>query len=280
MQVRLGNQYLDLARPRVMGVLNVTPDSFSDGGDFIRRDDALRRVTSMLKEGVDIIDIGGESTRPGAAEIPVQEEMDRVLPIIEAIGGTSDVVISIDTSKAEVMREAVAAGATLINDVFALRREGALEAVRDLSAGVCLMHMLGTPGTMQDNPVYRAIPGDIMAFLEERVAACGAAGIDRDRLIIDPGFGFGKTDTHNLQLLSRLQELSALKLPVLVGISRKRTLGSLTGRGPKERVAAGVAVAVLAVERGAHIVRTHDVAATVDALRLVAATAAAGRVDD
>lgn len=272
MRLRLGPHTLDLDRPLVMGVLNVTPDSFSDGGDFFSRESALRQALAMQADGADIIDIGGESTRPGASDVSAAEEIDRVLPVIEALAAQSDVIISVDTSKPEVMRAAVGAGASLINDVFALRREGALEAASVLPAGISLMHMLGTPRTMQENPAYAAIPGDIVAFLKERISACEAAGIDRERLIVDPGFGFGKTDAHNLALLRRLDRVAALGLPLLVGLSRKRTLGNLTGRPPKARIAAGVAAAVLAVERGAHIVRTHDVAATADALKVVTAS--------
>lgn len=271
-QLHLGRHVLDLDRPLVMGVLNVTPDSFSDGGDFFSRDGALAQALAMVDDGADIIDVGGESTRPGASEVTADEEIDRVVPVIEALAKRCDAILSVDTSKPEVMRAAVAAGASLINDVFALRRDGALEAASSLPAGVCLMHMQGTPRTMQENPSYSAIPGDIVAFLAERVAACEAAGIGRERLIVDPGFGFGKSDRHNLLLLERLARVGALGLPLLVGLSRKRTLGNLTGRPPKGRAAAGVAAAVLAVERGAHIVRTHDVAATADALKVVAAS--------
>lgn len=271
MQVMLGQRLLDLNRPRVMGVLNITPDSFSDGGDFLRRDRALRQAVAMIGDGADIIDIGGESTRPGAAAVSVAEELDRVLPVIDAIAQETDTIISIDTSKPEVMEAAVDAGASLINDVFALQRDGALQMAAALSAGICLMHMLGEPGTMQQKPQYRRLPGDVIDFLEQRVAACIAAGIDRDRLLVDPGFGFGKTDKHNLALLRDLDAFQALGLPLLVGLSRKRTLGNLTGRPPKDRVAGGLAAAVLAVARGAHIVRTHDVAATVDALAVATA---------
>ncbi len=275
MQVTLGPTVLSLDRPRIMGVLNVTPDSFSDGGSFRDPGAAVRHALGMIEAGADIIDVGGESSRPGAAEVPVAEELDRVLPVLEALAGQGGALLSIDTSKPEVMRAAVAAGAVLINDVYALRREGALETAGALPAGICLMHMQGTPGTMQAEPRYRELPGDVLRFLEQRVAACEAAGIARGRLLVDPGFGFGKTDAHNLVLLRELGQFGRLGLPLLVGLSRKRTLGNLTGREPGERVAAGLAAAVLAVERGAHIVRTHDVAATADALRIVAATAAA-----
>jgi dihydropteroate synthase len=272
MQLNLGSRTISLCRPLVMGILNVTPDSFSDGGRFHAPDAARRQAALLAEEGADFIDVGGESTRPGAADVSLAEELDRVLPVIESVRQETDALISIDTSKPEVMRAAVAAGACLINDVFALRQDGALQAASELPAGICLMHMLGTPRTMQESPEYTSLPGDVIVFLEERVQACVAAGIARDRLLIDPGFGFGKTDRHNLILLRQLEEFGQLNLPVLVGLSRKRTLGTLTGRGPDERLAAGLAAAVLAVERGAHIVRTHDVAVTVDALRVVSAS--------
>jgi dihydropteroate synthase len=273
MQMMLGSKPLDLSRPRVMGILNVTPDSFSDGGDFFSRDRALRQASEMLDAGADIIDIGGESTRPGAAEITADEEIERVVPLIRQLASDGRAIVSVDTSKPEVMRAAVAAGATLINDVYALRRDGALQAASELPVGICLMHMRGTPRTMQQRPRYGSVVDEVAEFLQERVAACESAGIARDRLAIDPGFGFGKTDEHNLLLLAQLERLAALGLPVLVGLSRKATLGNLTQRAPKQRVAAGVAAAVLAVERGAHIVRTHDVAATVDALAVLTASA-------
>lgn len=276
MHLNLVSGVLPLDRPLVMGVLNVTPDSFSDGGDFLDHAAAIRRARAMAADGADIIDIGGESTRPGAADVSADEELDRVLPVVEALAGNVPAVLSIDTSKPEVMRAAVAAGATLINDVYALRRNGALETARDLPAGICLMHMLGTPRTMQAKPTYRSLPGDVIDFLAERIAACESAGIDRDRLAVDPGFGFGKTDDHNLVLLRELAQFAGLGRPLLVGLSRKRTLGKLTGREPAARVAAGLAAAVLAVERGAHIVRTHDVAETADALKIATATRAGG----
>ncbi|MEX1266879.1 MAG: dihydropteroate synthase [Woeseia sp.] len=271
MYLKLGSRTVDLDRPVVMGVLNVTPDSFSDGGDFTDPATALRHALAMAEAGAAIIDIGGESTRPGAKPVPESEEIARVIPLIESLRRECDVAVSVDTSNPAVMRAAAGAGAEIINDVYALRREGALQAAAGLDTAICLMHMLGTPATMQDAPAYRTLPGDVINFLDERINACTAAGISRERLIVDPGFGFGKTDQHNLQILMRLEEFSALNLPLLVGLSRKRTLGNLTGRAAKERVAAGVAAAVLAVERGAHIVRTHDVAATVDALAIVSA---------
>ncbi len=268
MEVRLGERILTLGQSRVMGILNVTPDSFSDGGRFLSADAALEQAAIMLQQGADIIDVGGESTRPGAGQLPVQQELDRILPVIESISARLDVAVSVDTSKPEVMQAAVAAGAVLINDVFALRRKGAIKAAAGLDAAICLMHMQGDPGTMQIQPEYEELPAEIIDFLDERVRACRDAGIDAERLIMDPGFGFGKNDQHNLKILANLGEFRDLKLPLLVGLSRKRTLGNLTGKDPDQRVAAGVAAAVIAVSHGAHIVRTHDVGPTVDALRV------------
>jgi dihydropteroate synthase len=276
MELRLGATTMSLDEPRVMGILNVTPDSFSDGGRFYRPDLALRHAEDMALAGPDFIDIGGESTRPGAADVDVQEELDRVIPIVRQIRRELDVAISIDTSKPEVMTEAVAAGAVLINDVFALQREGALEAAAHTGAAICLMHMLGTPRTMQVSPHYDELPGDVIRFLRGRVHACVDAGIDRNRLLVDPGFGFGKNDRHNLEILNNLEQFSDLGLPLLVGLSRKRTLGKLTGRSAEDRLAAGVAAATIAVLKGAHVVRTHDVAATVDALKVASAVMRAG----
>jgi dihydropteroate synthase len=260
-----------------MGILNVTPDSFSDGGQFGELGTALRHAESMVAAGAAIIDVGGESSRPGASEVSSQQEIDRVVPVIEAIANRIDVAVSVDTSKAAVMQAAVASGATLINDVYALRQAGALQMAASLDAAICLMHMQGSPATMQANPQYRHIPGDIISFLQSRVAECRDAGIRSERLLVDPGFGFGKSDLHNLALLHNLAELRAVGLPLLVGLSRKRLLGSLTGKSVDQRLAAGVAAAVLAVERGARIIRTHDVAETVDALRVVHAVLEAGQ---
>ena len=268
MELRLGNRILTLGRSRVMGILNVTPDSFSDGGHFFSADAALEQAASMAEQGADIIDVGGESTRPGAEELPVQQELERILPVIESITGRFDVAVSVDTSKPEVMQAAVAAGAVLINDIYALRREGAMEAAAGLDASVCLMHMQGTPATMQDRPEYAELPREIVDFLGERVRACRDGGIDAERLIVDPGFGFGKNDQHNLKILANLGEFRALQLPLLVGLSRKRTLGKLAGKEADQLVAAGVAAAVIAVSNGAHIIRTHDVGPTVDALKV------------
>lgn len=271
MKLRLGKQSLSLERPRVMGILNVTPDSFSDGGRFATLDAALEQAAAMVAAGADIIDVGGESTRPGAAEVPLNEELRRVLPVIEAIAATLDVAISIDTSKPEVMTAAVRSGATMINDIFALRRERALETAARLDAAVCLMHMQGTPADMQVKPHYDELPGEVIDFLAARVEACRAAGIAGDRLVVDPGFGFGKSDLHNLRILQALDRFAVMGLPVMVGLSRKRTLGTLSARPPEGRVVAGIAAAVLAYGAGAHIVRTHDVAETVDALNFAVA---------
>lgn len=258
----------DLSSPRVMGVLNVTPDSFSDGGHFLHIDDALRQAEEMVAEGAAIIDIGGESTRPGAAAVPLEQELARVLPVIEGLAAAFDVPISIDTSKPEVMRAAVNAGARMINDVTALSAPGAIAAAVESAVPVCLMHMQGKPRTMQRAPQYDDVVADIMRYLSERVAACEAGGIARNRLLVDPGFGFGKTKAHNLALLKGLATFQRLGLPLLVGLSRKSMLGAVTGRTVEERLAASVAAALMAVERGARIVRVHDVAATVDALAL------------
>ena len=270
MQLRLRAGTIDLSRPVVMGVLNVTPDSFSDGGRFESLDAAVLKAQQLAAEGASIIDVGGESTRPGAAEVSEDEEISRVVPVIEAIAGL-DAIISIDTSKPRVIQAAVRAGASLVNDVYALRREGVLEMAASLEVAVCLMHMQGEPRTMQDNPHYEDVVGEVADFLAGRVAACVSAGVPRERIVVDPGFGFGKTASHNVELLANLDQLKSLELPLLVGLSRKNTLGRLTGRSVDERLAAGLAAAVLAVERGAHIVRTHDVGATVDALKVTAA---------
>ena len=231
----------------------------------------------MLADGADIIDIGGESTRPGADSVSLQEELDRVIPVIEQINSQLDVAISVDTSKPDVMRAAVAAGAVLVNDVFALRQDGAMEAASELGVTVCLMHMQGEPRSMQAAPEYQELPRDIIDFLAGRIDACAAAGIDRSRVIVDPGFGFGKNDAHNLQILANLEQLQELQRPLLVGLSRKRTLGNLTGKAADQRVFAGVAAAVIAVRGGANIIRTHDVAATVDALKVADAVSRSGR---
>jgi len=264
---------LDLSRPRLMGVINTTPDSFSDGGDLYRsrRLDlglALLRASEMVEAGAAVLDIGGESTRPGASPVTPEQEMDRVLPLVEAVAGELDVIISVDTSSPILMREASARGAGMINDVRALQREGALAAAAASSLPVCLMHMQGEPGTMQLAPRYGDVTGDVVDFLRERVAACESVGIGRDRLLLDPGFGFGKSVQHNLRLLRDLPRLAEEGLPLLVGLSRKSMIGKLIGRDVDQRLPASLALAVLAVERGAAIVRTHDVAATADALAM------------
>ncbi|EKF75364.1 dihydropteroate synthase [Alcanivorax hongdengensis A-11-3] len=250
-----------------MGILNVTPDSFSDGGRFNERDAALRHAERMLAEGAAIIDVGGESTRPGAAPVSEQQELDRVVPIVEALSSRLDALVSVDTSTAAVIRESAAAGAGMINDVRALRRPGALAAVADSGLPACLMHMLGEPGTMQNDPHYDDVTAEVVAFLRGRVAACEEAGIGRDRLLVDPGFGFAKTVAHNLTLMNEMAALQALALPILIGVSRKSLFGKVLGRPVEERLPASLAAAVMCIERGARIVRAHDVQATVDVLR-------------
>lgn len=262
---------LELDCPMVMGILNVTPDSFSDGGLFTSVDAALQQAERMVAGGATFVDVGGESTRPGAADVSEQQEVDRVVPVIEAINDNLDVLVSVDTSKPAVMRAAVAAGADLINDIRALRFAGALQAAVELQKPVCLMHMLGEPRTMQQLPAYDDVVADVTQFLAERVAQCREAGLGEDLLLIDPGFGFGKTVQHNLELLAGLENLQEIGRPVLAGISRKSTLGKLTGRDSGELLAASISGAVLAVMHGADIVRVHDVAETVDALKIVRA---------
>ncbi len=270
-RLRLKGSVLSLDRPRIMGILNVTPDSFSDGGEFLRLERALEQAHRLVAEGADLIDVGGESTRPGAAPVPEEEELARVIPVIQALSAELAVPLSVDTSKPEVMRQAVAAGAVMINDVNALRAPGALEAAADSGAAVCLMHMQGSPREMQRDPHYHDVVAEVSAFLEERRAAALAAGIPQDALVLDPGFGFGKTVEHNLALFAALPRL-ARRAPLLVGLSRKSLIGVLTGRkDPKNRVHGSVAMALLAAQRGAAILRVHDVAATVDALRCWAA---------
>jgi len=254
-----------------MGVLNVTPDSFSDGGRFSNRDAARRRAEKMAADGAAIIDIGGESTRPGAEDVSEQRELDRVMPVIEALRTVIDLPISIDTSKPKVMQDAVANGAAIINDVNALQGEGAMDAAAALNVPVCLMHMQGQPRTMQQDPQYDNVTADVRTFLAERVAKCVSAGIAEDRIIVDPGFGFGKTHAQNVELLANLRQLEVLGKPILVGLSRKSTLGELTGRDIDDRVPASVAAAVVAVMHGAQIVRAHDVRETYDALQIAGA---------
>jgi dihydropteroate synthase len=254
-----------------MGILNVTPDSFSDGGVFFDTAAALDHARAMVMEGAGLIDVGGESTRPGAAPVDLDGELGRVVPVIEALAGELPVPLSVDTSKPEVMVAAVKAGACMINDVRALGAPGALEAARDLGVPVCLMHMRGEPRTMQVAPRYGDVVAEVRDFLAQRIAVCLEAGIPRKQLVVDPGFGFGKTLEHNLALLGRLAELGDLGVPILVGISRKSMLGAITGRDIGERLPASVAAALLAAERGASIIRAHDVAATVDALKVLEA---------
>lgn len=256
-------------QPLVMGVVNVTPDSFSDGGRFERPDQAVAHALGLLEQGADLLDIGGESTRPGAEPVSEADELARVLPVIERLRARTASPISIDTSKPAVMRAAVAAGADMVNDVNALRAPDALATVAELAVPVCLMHMQGQPRTMQDKPDYDDVVAEVLAFFGARVQACLNAGVDRERLVLDPGFGFGKTLAHNLALLARFRELNSLGYPVLAGLSRKSMLGALTGRErPEDRVAASVTAALLAAQRGAAIVRVHDVAATIDALKV------------
>jgi len=248
-----------------MGIVNTTPDSFSDGGRWLDASAAIQHAFKLRDEGADILDVGGESTRPGAAGVPVDEEIRRVLPVIEALAAEG-CVVSVDTTKPEVMRAALAAGATMVNDVMALQAPGALEGVAKSGAAICLMHMQGEPRTMQQAPGYASVVDEVKLFLQGRVAACEAAGIGRERLVVDPGFGFGKTLEHNLVLLKRLDRLAELGLPVLVGLSRKSMLGTLTGRGVEAREFAGVAAHLAAIARGARLVRVHNVAAMRDAL--------------
>ena len=268
MQLLCGAFKLDLSRPKVMGIVNVTPDSFSDGGRYVSFSNAIDHARQLIEDGADMLDIGGESTRPGAAEVGEQEELDRVLPVIEGLRGIA-VPISIDTWKPAVMRAAITAGATMVNDVNALQADGAIRAVAASNAAVCLMHKQGTPQSMQQRPSYDDVVLEVADFMRQRIAVVAAAGIGRDRIVIDPGFGFGKTLAHNLALLRELESFTRLGLPVLAGLSRKSMLGAITGREVGERLAASMAAAMLAVQRGAAIVRVHDVRETVDALKIL-----------
>jgi len=265
MHLQCGRFKLSLERPLVMGVVNITPDSFSDGGMFADTARAVAHAQRLIGEGADILDLGGESTRPGAAPVSLEVERQRVLPVLEAVA-SGGVPVAVDTRKPELMREAIAAGAAMINDVTALSGPGALAAVARAPVAVCLMHMQGDPATMQANPDYRDVVREVRDFLAQRVAVAEAAGIARNRIVVDPGFGFGKTVEHNLALLRSLREFTSLGGALLAGLSRKAMLGRLTGREPLERVHASVAAALLAIQNGAHIVRVHDVAATRDAL--------------
>jgi len=274
MRLQCGRFLLDLDRPVVMGVINVTPDSFSDGGRFLELPAALARAQELVAEGAAIVDVGGESTRPGAAPVDDVEEMRRVIPLIERLAGSLAVPVSVDTRKPLVMRRAIEAGASLVNDVSALATPGALEAVAESAAAACLMHMQGEPRTMQDAPHYIDVVGEVRAFLKARVAACERAGIPRSRLLVDPGFGFGKSLEHNLALLRGLRDIAADGVPVLAGLSRKRMISVLTGRNDGDRLGGSLAAALIAVMNGARIIRAHDVRETVDALRVVAEASA------
>lgn len=266
-----GGRPLDLGRVAVMGILNLTPDSFSDGGLFMSRDQAVSHALKMADEGADIIDVGGESTRPGTLAVSLQEELDRVVPVIEALRREVEIPISIDTSKPQVMREAVSAGAGMINDVKALREENALATAAELGVPVCLMHMQGEPRSMQVNPTYKDVVVEVRDFLSARRQACLDAGVDEKKILIDPGFGFGKTLEHNLELLRNLSELKSVGAPVLVGLSRKSMIGKAIGLPVDKRLHASVALAILAVRTGANVIRLHDVAATREAVRMVEA---------
>lgn len=271
--ITCGARTLDLSRPRIMGVLNVTPDSFSDGGQLYRdgrvdTDVLVARAEQMLAEGADILDVGGESTRPGAAAVSEAEELDRVVTAVEALAQHCDTIISVDTSTPSVMTESARCGAGLLNDVRGFRRPQALQAAADSGLALCVMHMQGEPGTMQTAPAYSDVVQDISEFLSLRLADMGAVGIDLDRVVIDPGFGFGKTAEQNFELLARLEALCNQRQPVLVGLSRKSMISSVLDRPPEQRMVASVALALMAVERGARIVRVHDVAATFDALSM------------
>ena len=274
-QLDCNGRILRLDRPQVMGIVNVTPDSFSDGGAHADVEAAVAHALQLVAEGADILDIGGESTRPGADEVPVEEELRRVIPVIERLAKETSLPISIDTSKPEVMRAAVVAGAGMINDVFGLRREGALDAAAALGVPVVLMHMQGEPRSMQEAPQYDDVVAEVHRFLAERIFAAEMSGIAKKNIVVDPGFGFGKTTQHNLQLLAQLQRFTELGVPVLAGLSRKKSIGELTGRSdPRERGAGSVAAHLIAAQRGAMLLRVHDVAASVDALKVWNALAA------
>ena len=274
-QLDCNGRIVGLDMPRVMGIVNVTPDSFSDGGVHFDAQAAIAHGLQLAEEGADLLDVGGESTRPGAEEVSVEEELQRVVPVIRGLAGRVSRPISVDTSKPEVMRAAVEAGAGMINDVCGLRREGALETAAALGVPVVMMHMLGEPRTMQAAPDYADVVGEVHRFLAERIFAAEMAGIARRNIVVDPGFGFGKTAQHNLQLLAGLRRITELGVPVLAGLSRKKTIGEITGREvPRDRVHGSVAAHLIAVQNGAAIVRVHDVAATVDALRVWNAVAA------
>ena len=266
-----GSQILDLSSPQVMGILNVTPDSFSDGSRFNSIDAALKQTEQMISHGATIIDIGGESTRPGADEVSEADELARVIPVLKAVKQRFDIIVSVDTSKAAVMAEAVEQGAGIINDVCALQNENCLSVMAQSEIPVCLMHMQGKPRTMQVNPQYEDVIGDIKAFFNERISACRQAGIRQERLILDPGFGFGKTLEQNYHLLAHFGDFQSLGLPLLAGLSRKSMIGNLLNREVNERLAGSLATAIVAAEQGAAVIRVHDVKETVDALRILQA---------
>lgn len=272
-QLNCPSSILDLSTPHVMGILNVTPDSFSDGGKFTHFEHALKQVQQMIDAGATIIDIGGESTRPGAADVSESDELARVIPILKAIKQNFDVLVSIDTSKAVVMKAAIDNGADIINDVRALQNEGCLDVVANSTVPVCLMHMQGLPRTMQNKPSYDDVIEDIIDFFEQRIQACLAIGIARERLIVDPGFGFGKTLSQNFKLLANLSKFTKLACPILAGISRKSMIGNLLNRDVEQRLAGSLSAAILAAQQGAHIIRVHDVEETVDALKVLNAVA-------
>ncbi len=273
-QLDCAGRILKFDRPNILGIVNVTPDSFSGDGLSASLDAAVAHALRLVQEGADALDIGGESTRPGASEVSIEEELARVIPVIDRLARETSVPIAIDTSKPEVMRAAVAAGAGLINDVYALRRDGALDAAAELRVPVVLMHMQGTPGDMQDAPQYDDVVSEVHRFLAERIFACEMNGISKKQIVVDPGFGFGKTLDHNLALLRQLTRFSDLGVPVLAGLSRKGMLGSVTGRAVDARVHGSVAAALIAAQNGAKLLRVHDVAATVDALKVWNAVAA------
>ena len=266
--LRCGKHQLDLTHAHVMGILNVTPDSFSDGGRYTSLELALLRAHEMVSAGASIIDIGGESTRPGAATVGAQQELDRVAPLVERIAAECDVIISVDTSTPAVIRESARLGAGLINDVRSLQRDGALDAAAATHLPVCLMHMRGEPQTMQDEPYYNDVAVEVAGFLQERIDACVAAGIAVERIVLDPGFGFAKNTQHNYELFKRLPELLSLQRPLLVGVSRKSMIGNILQQPVDQRLYGSLALAVMALERGAKILRVHDVAATMDALKI------------
>ncbi|OOV97907.1 dihydropteroate synthase [Pseudomonas sp. MF6396] len=270
-----GNRVLDLSRTHVMGILNITPDSFSDGGRFTQRDAALRHAEAMVAAGATLVDVGGESTRPGARVVTALEELERVAPIVEAISRELDVIISVDTSTPAVIRETARLGAGLINDVRSLTRDGALDAAAATGLPVCLMHMRGEPGDMQNNPHYDDVTVEVAMFLEQRMAACASVGIGAEKIVLDPGFGFAKTLAHNLSLFKHMQDLYRLGRPLLVGVSRKSMIGLALERPVGERLYGSLALAALAMTRGASILRVHDVAETVDVVRMIAAIEAA-----